>query len=115
MTPVLSVLVADDLEHALKLANQTHYGLTAGFHSLDEAEVRAFCAEMNSGNLYVNRTTTGAIVAAQLPQLAASVAEVGRAQQGGRFLSSHPKKARGGLFTVPFLAGETSFDVLDSF
>jgi RHH-type proline utilization regulon transcriptional repressor/proline dehydrogenase/delta 1-pyrroline-5-carboxylate dehydrogenase len=63
--PVLSVLVSDDLDHAISLANQTPYGLTAGFHSLDEKEVSSFIARMNAGNLYINRTTTGAIVRRQ--------------------------------------------------
>ena len=63
--PVLSVLVSDDLNHAISLANQTPYGLTAGFHSLDEREVSSFISQMNAGNLYINRTTTGAIVRRQ--------------------------------------------------
>ncbi|MDP6946751.1 MAG: aldehyde dehydrogenase family protein, partial [Myxococcota bacterium] len=63
--PVLSVLVARDLEQAMAWANATPYGLTAGLHSLDEAEQRAFIDGMNAGNLYVNRTTTGAIVRRQ--------------------------------------------------
>jgi len=33
--PVLGVLRARDLEHALELANGTPYGLVAGLHSLD--------------------------------------------------------------------------------
>ena len=36
--PVMSVLVADDLSEAIQWANATPYGLTAGLHSLDEAE-----------------------------------------------------------------------------
>lgn len=63
--PVLSVMVADDLSEAIDWANATSYGLTAGFHSLDEAECEYFVSHMNAGNLYVNRTTTGAIVQRQ--------------------------------------------------
>ena len=63
--PVLSVLRADDLEHALELANATPYGLTAGLHSLDEREQARFIARSQCGNLYVNRTITGAIVGRQ--------------------------------------------------
>jgi len=63
--PVLSVLTADSVEEALVIANSTDYGLTAGFHSLDEDEVSLFVESMNAGNLYVNRTTTGAIVRRQ--------------------------------------------------
>ena len=63
--PVLSVMVARDLSQAIEWANATPYGLTAGFHSLDESEQRQFLETMNAGNLYVNRTTTGAIVQRQ--------------------------------------------------
>jgi RHH-type proline utilization regulon transcriptional repressor/proline dehydrogenase/delta 1-pyrroline-5-carboxylate dehydrogenase len=63
--PVLGVLRARDLEHALELANGTPYGLVAGLHSLDEREQARFLERMASGNLYVNRTITGAIVGRQ--------------------------------------------------
>jgi RHH-type proline utilization regulon transcriptional repressor/proline dehydrogenase/delta 1-pyrroline-5-carboxylate dehydrogenase len=63
--PMLSVLRADDLEHAITLANATPYGLTAGLHSLDEREQARFIERVRCGNLYVNRTVTGAIVGRQ--------------------------------------------------
>jgi RHH-type proline utilization regulon transcriptional repressor/proline dehydrogenase/delta 1-pyrroline-5-carboxylate dehydrogenase len=63
--PVLSVLRADDLEHAIDLTNATRYGLTAGLHSLDEREQARFIERVECGNLYVNRTITGAIVGRQ--------------------------------------------------
>jgi RHH-type proline utilization regulon transcriptional repressor/proline dehydrogenase/delta 1-pyrroline-5-carboxylate dehydrogenase len=63
--PVLSVLRADDLEHAIDLANSTRYGLTSGLHSLDEREQARFIERSECGNLYVNRTITGAIVGRQ--------------------------------------------------
>ncbi len=63
--PVLSVMEADDFEHALALANDTAYGLTAGLESLDEKEQQRFLAAMQAGNLYVNRPITGAIVGRQ--------------------------------------------------
>lgn len=63
--PVLSVLPADDLQQALELANGTPYGLTAGFHGLDEREQAYFIEHMRAGNLYVNRPITGAIVGRQ--------------------------------------------------
>ena len=37
--PVLGVMRADDLDHAIELQNATPYGLTGGIHSLDDAEV----------------------------------------------------------------------------
>jgi RHH-type proline utilization regulon transcriptional repressor/proline dehydrogenase/delta 1-pyrroline-5-carboxylate dehydrogenase len=63
--PVLSVMEAESVEHALELANATPYGLTAGLQSLDAAEQRLFLARANAGNLYVNRPITGAIVGRQ--------------------------------------------------
>lgn len=63
--PVLGVMRADDLEHAIDLANATPYGLTAGLHSLDEREQARFIERMRCGNLYVNRSITGAIVGRQ--------------------------------------------------
>lgn len=63
--PVLSVMRAEDLEHAIQLANQTPYGLTAGLQSLDSREQERFIATIDAGCCYVNRGTTGAIVRRQ--------------------------------------------------
>jgi RHH-type transcriptional regulator, proline utilization regulon repressor / proline dehydrogenase / delta 1-pyrroline-5-carboxylate dehydrogenase len=63
--PVLSVLRADDFEHAIKLANATPYGLTAGLFSLDEREQHQWAERVQAGNLYLNRTITGAVVRRQ--------------------------------------------------
>ena len=63
--PVLGVMEARDFDHALDLANGTPYGLTAGLESLDAREHAAFLERMESGNLYVNRPVTGAIVGRQ--------------------------------------------------
>lgn len=63
--PVLSVMRADNLEHAVKIVNQTGYGLTSGIESLDEREVEYWKKNIRAGNLYVNRGTTGAIVLRQ--------------------------------------------------
>ncbi len=63
--PVLAVMKADNLEHALSLANGTPYGLTAGIHSLDEREQLRFEKSIIAGNCYINRTITGAIVQRQ--------------------------------------------------
>lgn len=63
--PVLSVMRADSLEHAIELANGTPYGLTAGLQSLGPREQARFIEAMEAGNLYVNRPTTGAVVERQ--------------------------------------------------
>ncbi|MGB5965167.1 MAG: bifunctional proline dehydrogenase/L-glutamate gamma-semialdehyde dehydrogenase, partial [Sulfurimonadaceae bacterium] len=63
--PVLSVMCADDLEHAIDIVNATGYGLTSGLESLDEREQALWKEKMLAGNLYINRMTTGAIVLRQ--------------------------------------------------
>lgn len=63
--PVLGILRADDLDHAVALQNQPAFGLTGGLHSLDSAEVRHWLAHVQVGNAYVNRHITGAIVQRQ--------------------------------------------------
>jgi RHH-type proline utilization regulon transcriptional repressor/proline dehydrogenase/delta 1-pyrroline-5-carboxylate dehydrogenase len=63
--PVLGLMSADSLAHAIELQNATPYGLTAGLFSLDPAELAVWCDSVEAGNLYVNRGTTGAIVRRQ--------------------------------------------------
>lgn len=63
--PVLSVMRADNLEHAIKLANGTPYGLTSGLHSLDQREKEIWSKTIEAGNCYINRGITGAIVRRQ--------------------------------------------------
>jgi len=60
--PMLSVVCADNFEHAITLANSSEYGLTAGLQSLDEREQSIWKAKIEAGNLYINRGITGAIV-----------------------------------------------------
>jgi RHH-type proline utilization regulon transcriptional repressor/proline dehydrogenase/delta 1-pyrroline-5-carboxylate dehydrogenase len=63
--PVLAVLRARDLDHALALANDTDYALTAGIYSRSPANIARAAAELRAGNVYVNRPTTGAVVGRQ--------------------------------------------------
>ena len=63
--PVLGIMHAATLEQAVRLQNQVDYGLTAGLHSLDTEELARWLASVESGNLYVNRGITGAIVRRQ--------------------------------------------------
>lgn len=64
-TPILSVMCARDLPHALAIANATGYGLTSGFESLDEREWQYYLEHIEAGNIYINKPTTGAIVLRQ--------------------------------------------------
>ena len=63
--PVLGVMRADNLRHAIELVNYSGYGLTSGLESLDEREQKIWKEEIRAGNLYINRGTTGAIVLRQ--------------------------------------------------
>lgn len=63
--PVLGVMRAENLQQAINYANGTPFGLTAGLHSLDEREHEEWLKGIEAGNLYINRTLTGAIVQRQ--------------------------------------------------
>ncbi len=61
--PFTAVCAVDSPAEALRLANDSAYGLTAGVYSEDPAEVAQFLDEIEAGVLYVNRragATTGA-------------------------------------------------------
>ena len=60
--PVLAVMTAPDFATALAWQNAVPYALTAGIHSLDEAECEFWIEHIEAGNLYVNRGVTGAVV-----------------------------------------------------
>jgi RHH-type proline utilization regulon transcriptional repressor/proline dehydrogenase/delta 1-pyrroline-5-carboxylate dehydrogenase len=61
--PVLSVLKAADLDEAIRWANDTEFALTGGIYSRSPANIARVKRELAVGNLYINRTITGAIVA----------------------------------------------------
>ena len=63
--PVLGVMQARDLDHAMEMVNQTGYGLTSGLESLDPREQTHWKDRIYAGNLYINRGTTGAVVLRQ--------------------------------------------------
>lgn len=63
--PVLGLMRAENLVHAIELANGTPYGLTSGLHSLDEREHQIWIDKIEAGNCYINRGITGAIVQRQ--------------------------------------------------
>ena len=61
--PFTAIQAVESLDEALRLANDTIYGLTAGVYSEDQAEVDRFLDEVQAGVLYINRragATTGA-------------------------------------------------------
>lgn len=60
--PVLSVMKADNLSVALRIANDSAYALTGGLYSRNPANVARCRREFEVGNLYINRPITGALV-----------------------------------------------------
>lgn len=57
--PVLGVLVADDLDHAIALANRTRYGLSASLFTRDVRSALRYVREIEVGLVRVNGDTTG--------------------------------------------------------
>jgi RHH-type proline utilization regulon transcriptional repressor/proline dehydrogenase/delta 1-pyrroline-5-carboxylate dehydrogenase len=87
--PVLTVLRADDFDHALELANDTEYALTGGLFSRSPAHIARGAAELRAGNVYINRHITGAVV--------------GRQPFGGYGMSGVGSKAGGPDYLLQFL------------
>ncbi|HEX7094317.1 MAG TPA: aldehyde dehydrogenase family protein, partial [Acidimicrobiales bacterium] len=86
--PVLAVQRATDFDHALALANDTPYALTAGLYSRSPARIAHASMALRAGNVYINRAITGAIV--------------GRQPFGGYGLSGVGSKAGGPDYLLQF-------------
>jgi lactaldehyde dehydrogenase/glycolaldehyde dehydrogenase len=54
--PVLAVLAVDGADEALRLANDHQYGLSSVLYTHDHALAQRFAAEIEAGELYINRT-----------------------------------------------------------
>ncbi len=63
--PVLSVIPARDFDEALRIANDNPYGLTGGVYSKNRDHLERARYEFKAGNVYFNRTITGALVGVQ--------------------------------------------------
>src|SRR5213592_2966037 len=87
--PVLSVLKVRDLDEALDVANGTDYALTGGFFSRSPDNIERIKAQLEAGNVYINRSCTGAIV--------------GRHPFGGFKMSGSGTKAGGEDYLLHFL------------
>jgi RHH-type proline utilization regulon transcriptional repressor/proline dehydrogenase/delta 1-pyrroline-5-carboxylate dehydrogenase len=87
--PVLSVLKVCDLDEAIEVANGTDYALTGGFFSRSPANIQRIKAQLEAGNVYINRPCTGAIV--------------GRHPFGGFKMSGSGTKAGGEDYLLNFL------------
>jgi RHH-type proline utilization regulon transcriptional repressor/proline dehydrogenase/delta 1-pyrroline-5-carboxylate dehydrogenase len=91
--PVLAVIRAENLDAALQIANGTDFALTGGFYSRSPAHLERARREMIVGNLYLNRTITGAIV--------------GRQPFGGFKMSGIGSKAGGPDYLLQFVVPRT--------
>jgi RHH-type transcriptional regulator, proline utilization regulon repressor / proline dehydrogenase / delta 1-pyrroline-5-carboxylate dehydrogenase len=91
--PVLVVMKAADFDAALAIANGTNYALTGGLYSRTPSHIDRAKLEFEVGNLYINRTITGAIVARQ--------------PFGGYKLSGVGSKAGGPDYLLQFLDPRT--------
>ncbi|MBC8351774.1 MAG: L-glutamate gamma-semialdehyde dehydrogenase [Planctomycetes bacterium] len=91
--PVLAVIRADNLDEAFRIANGTDYALTGGFYSRSPANLERARREMIVGNLYLNRTITGAVV--------------GRQPFGGFKMSGIGSKAGGPDYLLQFVVPRT--------
>jgi RHH-type proline utilization regulon transcriptional repressor/proline dehydrogenase/delta 1-pyrroline-5-carboxylate dehydrogenase len=60
--PVLAVIRATNMDHALEIANATEYALTGALYSRSPATIERVKREFEVGNLYINRGSTGALV-----------------------------------------------------
>jgi 1-pyrroline-5-carboxylate dehydrogenase len=60
--PVLACIKAADFEEALRIANDTEYGLTGAVYTNDPEKLSRAAREFHVGNLYLNRKCTGALV-----------------------------------------------------
>lgn len=57
--PLAAVICAEDFEHALAVANDTDYGLSAGICSTDPAKIEHFVSTVQAGMAQVNLPTAG--------------------------------------------------------
>ena len=91
--PVLTVMKAENFDEAIAIANSTRYALTGGLYSRTPSHIQTTQQEFEVGNLYINRTITGAIV--------------NRQPFGGFKLSGVGSKAGGPDYLLQFLEPRT--------
>ena len=63
--PVVAVIRVKDFQEAIAVANNTTFALTGGIYSRTPSHIQMAQEQFETGNLYINRTITGAIVARQ--------------------------------------------------
>lgn len=78
--PVLALMVADDFEHAMEIANGVRFGLSASIVSRDLTRVHEFINRIEAGLITVNLPTAG--VEYQLPFGGTKESSFGMREQG---------------------------------
>jgi RHH-type proline utilization regulon transcriptional repressor/proline dehydrogenase/delta 1-pyrroline-5-carboxylate dehydrogenase len=87
--PVVAVVRANTIEEGVAIASSVEYGLTAGLISRSPSHIRYASEELRAGNIYINRTITGAVV--------------GRQPFGGYGMSGFGQKAGGPDYLFQFV------------
>jgi RHH-type proline utilization regulon transcriptional repressor/proline dehydrogenase/delta 1-pyrroline-5-carboxylate dehydrogenase len=87
--PLLAVMRARNFDQAIQWANATRFALTGGIFSRSPGHIERTGREFRVGNLYVNRTITGA--------------QVGRQPFGGMRMSGAGTKAGGPDYLLHFM------------
>ncbi|MBW3536349.1 MAG: proline dehydrogenase family protein [Actinobacteria bacterium] len=87
--PVASVMRVDSFDEAMERANATAYALTAGVFSRSPSHIEVASRHLRAGNVYVNRSITGAVP--------------GRQPFGGYGLSGVGSKAGGPDYVAQFM------------
>jgi aldehyde dehydrogenase (NAD+) len=57
--PILALLVADDLDHAVEIANGVEFGLSASLFTKDIGSAMSYATRIEAGLVRVNADTTG--------------------------------------------------------
>ena len=63
--PIVHLIPFRNLKEAVKIYNGTEYALTGGIYSQSQDDIDYVVSKIESGNVYVNRTITGARVAVE--------------------------------------------------
>jgi len=98
--PVLAVIKVNGFEEALKVANNTEYGLTGAIYTGSREALDIAAREYHVGNLYLNRKCTGAMVGAH--------------PFGGFNMSGTDSKAGGPDYLLLFTQGKSVAEKLGS-
>lgn len=63
--PVVAIIKAENIEDAVRIANDSEYALTGGVFSRSPKSIALVKQKLRVGNLYINRGITGALVCRQ--------------------------------------------------